>query len=206
MLAGLAEHRQQHDRAIGPAPTRYLPPPGEAGHAVSTPRRRGDLTTARPARCLLCEHAGDFVDPFEVAVAKAVRPIADQLPVPVAHAVTVLMTAYSVAPYALMHGATAGSVGSTFCELKIAPLAAARCRWGAEGTTSGPRRHGRHRRLPRRSHDSRIRRHAVQDQASRDRRRLGPRIARGGGPARAWGAQSCRDFEALSGACRRASM
>lgn len=97
MLAGLAEYRQQHNRAVGPAPIRY-PDRHLVKPEPQFPHRILQVIRPRPAQpgTLLGEHAGDLVDPFEVTVAEAVEPVADlrlqleavQLPLPasVAHA------------------------------------------------------------------------------------------------------------------------
>jgi hypothetical protein len=71
MLASLAEHRQQHDRAIGPAPIRY-PDRYLAKPDPKFPYRALQMIRPWPAEpsAFLREHATQLVDPFEVAAAE----------------------------------------------------------------------------------------------------------------------------------------
>ena len=78
MLAGLAEHRQQHDRAIGPAPIRY-PDRNLVKPDTKFPYPSLQMIGPWPTKpgALLREHAAHLVDPFEIAVAQAVQPLVD---------------------------------------------------------------------------------------------------------------------------------
>jgi len=78
MLSGLAEHCQEHDPPISSTPVgdpgRNIPEPDP-----QFPDRPVQVIGPRPAEfgALLREHAADFVDSFEVAVAEAVQSVTD---------------------------------------------------------------------------------------------------------------------------------